>query len=528
MIVVLLLGLVACANAATLESDSCVAGAWSEWSQCTSSKHCSKVPLPVFSYPLEESAEWDEGRETMTKIMAEKERQWKAIDECKAAGTCPEMNRRPIPGAYTCSEGLAGDLPCLNVHQLSYFDFDDLGYVPVTGDTNPRGNDIWGWTDPENGDEYAIAGVSGGTSFVRITDPENPVTVGFIYTATVFSTWRDIKVIGHYAYIVAEAADHGLQVFDLHHLRGRTTLAYFEPDAVNNEFGQAHNIVSHEETGYVYVVGARRGNYPLICAGGLHVIDVSEPLKPRTVGCYGGDGYTHDAQCVIYHGPDTAYKGREICFAFNENSLTIVDVNDKNNMFMIAKEAYINVAYTHQGWLTEDHEVILLDDEQDELANDPARQFTKTYVWDIRELKNPTLKTVYQSSERSVDHNQYIIGDFTFQSNYESGLRILHINRETYELSLVAYIDIFPTRTTNQFNGAWSVFPYYKSKVVTIQSINHGLFVVKPDWEAINKLVASRATHAEQTRSRPVIFANEGSMCPALVETRTCVAPVLC
>ena len=44
------------------------------------------------------------------------------------------------------------------------------------------GNDIWGWVDPITNDEYAIVGVSGGVSFVRITDPTNPFTVGFMYT----------------------------------------------------------------------------------------------------------------------------------------------------------------------------------------------------------------------------------------------------------------------------------------------------------------------------------------------------------
>ena len=34
--------------------------------------------------------------------------------------------------------------------------------------------------------------------------------------------------------------------------------------------------------------------------GGLHMVDVSEPLKPKFVGCFDGDGYTHDAQCILY------------------------------------------------------------------------------------------------------------------------------------------------------------------------------------------------------------------------------------
>ena len=42
----------------------------------------------------------------------------------------------------------------------------------------------------------------------------------------------------------------------------------------------------------------------LLFSGGLHAIDVSDPLNPQFAGCYDEDGYTHDAQCVIYRGPD--------------------------------------------------------------------------------------------------------------------------------------------------------------------------------------------------------------------------------
>jgi len=47
---------------------------------------------------------------------------------------------------------------------------------------SPEGNDVWGWTDPINNDEYAIMGLTAATTFVRITDPRNPVPVGVLYT----------------------------------------------------------------------------------------------------------------------------------------------------------------------------------------------------------------------------------------------------------------------------------------------------------------------------------------------------------
>jgi len=473
---------------------------------------------------MEASTEWDEGRTAMLNIMKAKEKSWALTDRCKAEGTCPELSRLPISGAYQCVGGMAGDIPCKNIDQLSFLTFAEMGYVdPIPGDPI-RGNDVWGWEDPLNNDEYAIMGFTGGTAFVRITDPVNPVPVGFMYSATTHSSWRDIKVIGNYAYIVSEARDHGLQVFDLRHLRGRTTVAYFTPDAVLNTFGNAHNIVSHEEKNLLYVVGATASVGYQTCRGGLLVVDASNPLNPQQIGCFGDDGYVHDAQCVIYHGPDTRYVGRELCFCFNENSLTLVDVEDKNNMRMITKSGYINVAYTHQGWVTDDHEIILLDDEQDEMNRPLDQQFTKTYVWDIRNIQDPQLKTVFESSERSIDHNQYIIGNYSYQANYESGMRLLHINRATYELSNVGYFDAYPSRTTTQFNGLWSIFPYYRSGVVALSSINHGLFIVRPDWTDINALVESKTTYAEQTRTRSLLQDEVGANCPTR-ETKQCDAP---
>ena len=76
-----------------------------------------------------------------------------------------------------------------------------------------RGNDIWGWHDGDQ--DYAIVGLTTGSSFVRITDPENPEVLGFLPTHTSSSTWRDMKVINDHAFIVSEALGHGMQVSDL-------------------------------------------------------------------------------------------------------------------------------------------------------------------------------------------------------------------------------------------------------------------------------------------------------------------------
>ena len=88
-------------------------------------------------------------------------------------------------------------------------------------------------------------------------------------------------------------------------------------------------------------------SYPQ-CSGGLHMVDVSDPVHPRYAGCYSEDGYTHDAQCLFYKGPSKKYFKHEICFAYNENSLTIVDVTNRSAPYMISKRGYTDYAYTHQ------------------------------------------------------------------------------------------------------------------------------------------------------------------------------------
>lgn len=78
-------------------------------------------------------------------------------------------------------------------------------------------------------------------------------------------------------------------------------------------------------------------------------------------------------------------------------------------------------------------------------------------------MSDPVLKTVYRSAEDAIDHNQYVLGEYTYQSNYEAGLRILHVDQDNFDLEEVAYFDVFPSRTTAEFAGTWSNYPYLPS-----------------------------------------------------------------
>ncbi|MBT8132769.1 MAG: choice-of-anchor B family protein, partial [Gammaproteobacteria bacterium] len=367
-----------------------------------------------------------------------------------------------------CENGQAGIYPCNNVDLMSFLPMSSIG--------GGEANDIWGWTDPLNGNEYAIIGKTNGTAFIDITEPEHPEYLGTLPTHTSDSSWRDIKTHDNHAYIVSEANGHGLQVFDLTELRNVSTPRTFAETTHYNEFGSAHNIVINEETGFAYAVGTRNADDS--CGGGLHIADISRPASPEFVGCYSGDGYTHDAQCVIYNGPDPDHQGREICFNYNEDTLTIVDVTNKAAPAQLSRVPYSGSSYTHQGWLTEDQVFLLLDDEGDELS---FGHNTRTFIWDVSNLDAPQVLNSYLSSTPAIDHNQYIKGDFSFQANYRAGMRIIDIsNIATGTLVQNGFFDVYPSSDSAAFNGSWSVFPYFASGVVIVSGIEQGLFVLRP------------------------------------------------
>ena len=236
------------------------------------------------------------------------------------------------PGATTsgvrCVGGMAAGFPCNNVHMLSHMPLSDIG----AEDGTVKGNDHWGWTDPETGREYVIFGLNNGTSFIDITDRENPVYLGKLPAHDGSSVWHDIKVYQNYAFITADIPnDQGLQVFDLTQLRDVVAPPVaFTPTTHFSGFGPGHNLWLNEESGYLYVFRSD------MCSGGIYMMNVQDPLNPSFAGCFADtDVPLSDAECVNYNGPDADYAGQEICFIGSDDNVSIGDVTDKNSPTMI-------------------------------------------------------------------------------------------------------------------------------------------------------------------------------------------------
>ena len=385
-----------------------------------------------------------------------------------------------LGGQVDCAEGAASAFGCSDVDLVAFVPVADLG-----GSRGVRVNDVWGWTDPESQRDYAIVGRMDGTSFVDVTDPVNPVVVGNLPKPewAPGSIWRDMKVYSDHVFIVADgAANHGMQVFDLTRLRDYDSdMITFDTDAHYDRVNSVHNIVINEGTGFAYAVGASGGGDT--CGGGLHMIDIREPTNPVFAGCFAdpatgrsGTGYSHDAQCVDYDGPDREHAGKEICFGANETALSIADVTDKDNPIALASESYPNVAYSHQGWLTEDQSYFYMNDELDEVGG--LTQGTRTLIWDVRDLDEPLMIKEHISANTASDHNLYIVGDLMYQSNYNSGLRVLDIS-DPENPTEVAFFDTVPGEDFPSMDGSWSNYPFFASGVVLVTSGSQGLFLVK-------------------------------------------------
>jgi len=379
-------------------------------------------------------------------------------------------------GFAPCIRGMAAaTYPCDAIDMLSHVTMADLGSVFV--------NDIWGWTDPLTLRDYALLGASEGVSIVDISDPMRPDIIGRLPTHTTAGGdfWRDIKVYKNHAFVTSENTGHGVQILDLTQVRGVTgdPVVFAATARYTNGVGNAHNIFINEDTGFAYVVGSGT------CSGGLHMVNIQDPVNPVGAGCFSAHGYIHDTQCVIYAGPDTTYSGREICFNSNpgpggSDAISIVDVTDKQNPVALARLAYPGQGYSHQGWLTRDQQYFLHNDELDEVEHGFN---TRTRIFDVRDLDAPSLVAEVQHGTTSIGHNAYTEGRYAFASNYTSGLRVFDITGVADgQMPEVAFFDLYPENDNATFEGgSWSNYPYFRQpKIVAASSMDRGLFVLRP------------------------------------------------
>ncbi len=128
--------------------------------------------------------------------------------------------RQPLTAMsnLACENGMAGPFECDGVDLMSFVPQEDFNGAGIS--------DLWGWTDPDTGDEYVVIGKTNGVAFFRVTDPTAREYLGELPNAAVRQEiWHDIKMYAKHAFIVSESEPHGMTVFDLTRLRSVTSPA---------------------------------------------------------------------------------------------------------------------------------------------------------------------------------------------------------------------------------------------------------------------------------------------------------------
>lgn len=307
-------------------------------------------------------------------------------------------------------------------------------------------NDIWGYADG-SGNEYALLGTEAGTSIVNVTNPSNPVEVSFIPGPP--SLWRDLKVHSTYAYVVTEGTGtgRGLQIIDLSQLPASASLV----NTLETWFTRAHNI--YIDNGYAYVIGTNNG-------GGMHILDLSNPVNPTRTNYYTASNYIHD----VYVCNDTVY-------AAAEDSYDLIDVTNKSNPQLVSVSINLPGIYAHSGWSTENKRYFVATEEFNQ------RDIT---VWDLQDRStwNLVVPTWQMPGSSSYVHNLFVLGNYAHISYYTSGYVVLDISNPTNP-QLAGQYDTYPQNNSGNYSGAWGCYPYLPSGNTLISDMQTGLYVLK-------------------------------------------------
>lgn len=244
--------------------------------------------------------------------------------KAKEAGVF-DTTQYPELGYTKCVNGWIEAIPGDRNNNFRCHNTDLYHFLPhhALGDDLAEGSSSWGWTS-DDGREFVAIGQFQGTAFVEIGKDGRMSYLGRLPAYSLPSQWREIRTYKNWAVIGSEARDHGVQIFDLEKLLDidpEEPVEFTQDDLTSwtrelLPLGRAHNVVVNEELGYFAAVGAQPRGDP-ICNSGLNFFDITDPENLVSLGCAAGDGYVHDAQCMVYHGPDERYEGRDICYGMS-------------------------------------------------------------------------------------------------------------------------------------------------------------------------------------------------------------------
>jgi choice-of-anchor B domain-containing protein len=336
-------------------------------------------------------------------------------------------------------------------------------------------NDVWGWTD-STGIEYALVGTTTGVSIVSLENPENPQHVAFVPGD--YSVWRDLKTYGNYAYVVADqpGSDDGLLVIDLSNLPQSVETYNWTPTLPGFAIlKNCHNLYI-DENGICYLAGCN------IAGGGVIILDVTQEDGLPEFITTGPSIYAHDV---------FALNQKMYASEIFQGQLGIYDLSNRER---ITRLAGITTPYTftHNAWTTSDGHYVFTTDEK---ANAPVG------AYDITDLNNIQRIDIFRPpltlNTNVIPHNVHVKDNYLFISYYTDGGVIVDASIPDHLIEVGQYDT--ELQITQGYNGAWGMYPFFKSGLLLISDINNGLYVVEAQLKRAARIKGVVVDESTQT-----------------------------
>ncbi|GJM44822.1 MAG: hypothetical protein DHS20C21_16640 [Gemmatimonadota bacterium] len=350
----------------------------------------------------------------------------------------------------------AGLLTCVALPTNAQI-FDSDNVVLLSRQDHYTGyNDVWGFVGTD-GREYVIQGTTTGTAWWDVDDPTHPVQVQFI--AGPNSTWRDMFVIGNYAYVGTEGGG-GIQIVDISDPTNPTLVGAYTA-TVNS----CHNIFGDVARELIYVAGGAS-------TGGLQVLDASNPTNLVEVGAW---------QLQYFH--DVSAEGTRVYGSMiNQGKFRILDVSVPSAP--VALGATFPDASNHASWPLGGMSHVALAAE---------RNGGHIKIVDISDVNNPVLADEDDPEPGTSIHNVHVQGTRMYCSWYVRGTRIYDVADPT-NIAEIGYFDTLP-EAGSLFAGNWGVYPHLPSGLIVSSDRTHGMFLMRydPDAARLDGVVSSSA-----------------------------------
>lgn len=375
---------------------------------------------------------------------------------------------------------------------LSFLAIDELGVQSLT--------DVESWMDPASGLEYVVATGEAGFAVITVDDLLDPV----VHYRESLPDPIDVKIYKDHLYVLTETQGdtEALRVYWMGDFVELGDGDSVEPVSMSTDFQQGHNLSISPETGFGYISGPGGGAGS--CQNILEV-DLSSPASPLVGRCipiqWAQPWGTHNAQCILYDGPDTDYLDKEICFlSVPATGLVVLDVSDKSRTdgIVLGQIEYPDERFAHQGVLSGDGRYFLMGDEGSD-----GDYYPRMIIIDVEDLTDPAVVGYHFGPNLATDHDIVLHGNRVYWSVYTDGIRVFDFEGPDQIID-VGWFDTEPARPWEGGTGTWGL-TVLSSGVIAAGAGHRGLYFLD---EAAN---ATAVEHPPTMAPSVAIYPNPAS-----------------